>query len=202
MKKRYIAIISVICLFIASSVAVFASDNGFNSQGLIAFAGTDDEYNTSDDIIFDSADLDIIYDEISQGKQHLETVITDNGGSVTKEDDIPTFAELGTAITELKDSNYSKGYTDGSATTGITITKHYHTTQCYAGGYMYTVSCLNCGNGYYSNDQGEAASHTCGYCHEYQVNGFELHTHEIVCGKSNGEVVKITQGSTVLYQKN
>lgn len=195
--------ISLLCsIFITASIVtgVFAAD-GFNSKGSISFAGPDETPSTSDDIIFDSADLDIIYDEISAGKSLLESTIEDKGFTVTKTEDTPTFEELNTAIGEMADASYTQGYTEGSATTGVTITKHYHTTQCYENGYMYTVSCLNCGNGYYSNNQNEAASHTCEYCHEYQVNGFELHTHAIVCGKSQGEVVKVTQGDTVLYQK-
>ncbi|MBO4847084.1 MAG: hypothetical protein J5525_12440 [Lachnospiraceae bacterium] len=212
MKRVIIASICAFTLIIGCTAMAYAA-TGFNSKGAISFAGPDETPATSDDIIFDSADLDVIYDEVSTGKQLLVDEVVTQGGEITKAGDEYTFEEIKDGIQSAIDSakddghdegydeGYATGYTDGSATTGITITKHYHTTQCYANGYMYTVSCMNCGNGYYSNSESEAASHTCGYCHEYQSNGFTLTTHAIVCGKSQGEVVKITQGTTVLYQK-
>ncbi|MBO4847124.1 MAG: hypothetical protein J5525_12640 [Lachnospiraceae bacterium] len=106
-KKIFITLLCTTCMIAGISGSVFAA-NGFNSQGSISFAGTDEQVGTSDDIIFDSNDLNTIYDEVSTGKNLLATQITSKGAEVNKAGTIYTFNELKLGI----DNVYNRGFLD------------------------------------------------------------------------------------------
>ncbi len=82
-KKLIIATIATSVMIMGTTSIAFAA-NGFNSQGKITFAGPDETGNTSDDIIFDSNDLHVIYDSVKAMREGIATAVTNKGGTVSE----------------------------------------------------------------------------------------------------------------------
>ena len=111
-----------------------------------------------------------------------------------------------------KGEEYNRGYADGSATTGITINKHHHTDACVCHGAVHDtcetwnngsghdVTCYNCGregNIYFATSGIHCTDWPSAYSFvdcSYMIEGVHY-----ICGKQEGQVESIYQGSTRLY---
>lgn len=80
-KKCAIALICATTLILGSSVTAYAALNGTNSNGKIVFNGPDNVSNTSDDIIFDSYDFNVLDNKINAGKKTLAGTMNSKGNA-------------------------------------------------------------------------------------------------------------------------
>ena len=107
MKKKTKITISIICaLVMAFSITgvALADTQTWNSKGRIVFSGADDTPDTADDIIFDSADLNTIHDEVISGKTSVSTALNTKGYGIFDEKDYAgtdTFADLSSGVSNI-----------------------------------------------------------------------------------------------------
>lgn len=83
MKKRKITVALILSavMLIGSTLCVYAATTGFNSRGKIVFNGNDGTPDTADDITFDSADLNTIYNAVASPRQTLAGLVNSQGNA-------------------------------------------------------------------------------------------------------------------------
>lgn len=116
-KKIIITVVAALVMTMGITSIVYAAD-GFNSKGYIGFAGPDDTNGTSDDIIFDSADLDTIYDQVYTYREAWASAITAKGGTVAN---AQSFADLQQGILSIPQTIQYE-----TQTGTISYTYHHH----------------------------------------------------------------------------
>ncbi|MBO4847118.1 MAG: hypothetical protein J5525_12610 [Lachnospiraceae bacterium] len=97
-NRKIIAIAALLTMTFGMSIMAHAATSGFNSKGEISFAGPDETSNTSDDIIFDSDDLNNFHDYIYNFRETAAQHITAKNGTVS---DPQSFANIESGIMSI-----------------------------------------------------------------------------------------------------
>ncbi len=122
--KRTIAIIATLVFaFGCLGTAIAAPAGGWGSKGIILFPGPDGAEGTTDDIKFDSADLDTIYSEVTDGKTAIANAIKNDAGLSLADpadtvSNIYTFQELVTGVNPWDDIASGVGKLTYDSSTG------------------------------------------------------------------------------------